>query len=211
VLIVEDKPDNRLLLRSILNVLGVQVREANDGVEAVELFRAWQPDFIWMDRRMPRMNGEEATRRIRSLPGGDDVIIVALTASAFTDEREKVMASGMDDFVVKPYSPDEIYEKMQRYLSLRYIYKDSEKMQESETGKFSPKAYKEALKMVDEKRLDALYEAALLLDVQEVQNVVAAMDDTAPEAARMTRWLADRMEFHEILEAIGAVKEGRKT
>lgn len=212
VLIVEDKEDNRLLLRSILEILGIRIEEAKDGMEAVEKFQRWRPDFIWMDRRMPRMDGEEATRRIRSLPGGKNVVIVALTASAFTDEKEKVMSAGMDGFVVKPYSPVEIYETMKKFLDLHFIYRkeESETAEEQPSG-FSMAEYVETLSSLNGEELDLLYDAAVLLDTKALENVLAKMEKKAPLLVEMTRRLADRLEYHRILEAIEKIRSERKT
>jgi len=94
ILVVDDKEDNRELLKLLLEGLGFAVRTANDGQQAVEAFQHWQPCFIWMDVRMPIMDGYAATRMIRSLPGGDAVKIVALTASVFEEDRAAVLAAG---------------------------------------------------------------------------------------------------------------------
>ena len=102
VLIVEDQAENWQLLRQLLERAGFQVRVAENGAEGVEAFQSWRPHFIWMDWRMPVMDGLEATRRIRALDGGREVKIVALSASVFKEEREQVLAAGVDDFVPKP-------------------------------------------------------------------------------------------------------------
>ena len=103
ILIVEDQLDNQLLLTKLMKNVGFQVKVADDGKQAVELFQSWRPHLIWMDRRMPVMDGLEATRRIRELPGGKEVKIVAVTASAFMEQRDEILKAGMDDFLRKPY------------------------------------------------------------------------------------------------------------
>ncbi|MET0101815.1 MAG: ATP-binding protein [Sedimenticola sp.] len=122
VLVVDDNDANRLLLRKMLESVGFDVCEAMDGAGAVEQFQARHPDFIWMDMRMPVMDGYEATRRIKALPGGEAVKVVALSASAFSDERGRVMTVGCDDFVRKPFREAEIFEVMKRLLGVEYIY-----------------------------------------------------------------------------------------
>ena len=86
------------------------VRVAEDGAQGVEMFRIWQPHLIWMDLRLPLMSGLEAAREIRALDGGRQVRIVALTASAFAQQREEVLAAGLDDFLRKPYRREEIFD-----------------------------------------------------------------------------------------------------
>jgi CheY-like chemotaxis protein len=121
-MLVEDDPDNRQLLEEILKRVDFHVRAASNGEEAVEIFRVWHPDFIWMDMRMPVMDGYEATRRIRALPGGHEVKIVALTASAFREDRGKIIAAGCDDVLPKPLDQEQLFIAMERLLGVRYRY-----------------------------------------------------------------------------------------
>ncbi len=122
ILIVEDQVENQLLLRRLLEDAGFTVKLAENGAQGVELFQHFRPHFIWMDRRMPVMDGLEATRRIRALDGGKMVRIVAVSASVFGDQRETMLAAGMDDFVLKPYRPAEIFDCMARQFGVRYLY-----------------------------------------------------------------------------------------
>ncbi len=122
ILVAEDNEDSRNLLVSLLETTGFQVSEAVNGKEAVEICEKWKPDFIWMDVRMPVMDGLEATRLIKQTKEGDSTIIVALTAHALEEEREWILKAGFDDFVRKPYNEDEIFEVMGIHLNLRYTY-----------------------------------------------------------------------------------------
>jgi PAS domain S-box-containing protein len=122
ILVVEDEPTNRLLLVEFLKTIGFRVRAANNGRQAVEVAPQWKPDLIWMDMRMPELNGYEATPQIKALPECQDTIIIALTASAFEEERSAILASGCDDFTRKPFREVEILAKMQRYLGVEYDY-----------------------------------------------------------------------------------------
>ena len=109
---------NWLLLQRLLQSVGFDVRVAEDGAQAVELFKAWRPHFIWMDIRLPVMSGIEATSSIRELQAGRDVKIVAVTASAFASQREQVLSTGFDDFLRKPYRHAEIFNCMaQQWLA----------------------------------------------------------------------------------------------
>jgi len=125
ILIVEDQRDNQLLLQTLMENIGLAVRIATDGEQAVRIFEEWKPHFIWMDRRMPVMDGIEATKKIRALPGGADVKIVAVTASAFAEQRDEMLAAGLDDFVRKPYRPVEIYDCLAAQLGIEYLYDSS--------------------------------------------------------------------------------------
>jgi len=120
ILVVEDQPENWMLLKCLLSDAGFEVRVAEDGQKGVAAFREWHPHFIWMDLRMPVLDGLEATRRIRALEGGHDVKIAAITASGFDSRRSEVLAAGLDDYIRKPYRQDEIFQCMARHLGVRY-------------------------------------------------------------------------------------------
>ena len=133
ILIVEDNPENRLLLKKLLEMVGFAVHEASNGEEAISAFKEWQPHFIWMDRRMPVMDGLEATRRIKAMEGGKETIIVALTASVLMEQLNEVLNAGSDDFVRKPYNPDEIYDCIAKHLNMRYVYEEESELINQQT------------------------------------------------------------------------------
>jgi signal transduction histidine kinase/CheY-like chemotaxis protein len=126
VLIVEDQLENQLLLTQLMEAIGIRVKVAKDGKQGVQMFQSWHPHLIWMDRRMPVMDGMEATKTIRQLPDGHDVKIVAVTASAFMEQREEMLQAGMDDFIRKPYRTNEIYGCLSKHLGVQYIYADAQ-------------------------------------------------------------------------------------
>jgi len=123
ILVAEDDPDSLRLLLELLRGIGFDVREARNGEEAVNIFKDWQPELIWMDIRMPVMDGYEATRHIRSLKGGKKVVILALTASAFIDDEAKILEAGCDDILTKPMVADKVLDMMQQKLDLKYDLK----------------------------------------------------------------------------------------
>lgn len=125
ILIADDHHDNQILLAKLMRDLGIDVKTAENGEQCVRLFEEWQPHLIWMDRVMPVMDGAEATRCIRRLPGGRDVKIIAVTASVFRERRQELYDAGMDDFVSKPYRFDEVYAAMAKHLGVKYQYQSS--------------------------------------------------------------------------------------
>lgn len=106
VLYVEDNPENRRLVRLVLESEGYEVVEAEDGAAAVESVLAHQPDLILMDMHLPKVDGYEATRRIRELPGFALVPIVALTANVLRADKDRALASGCVGFIQKPIDVD---------------------------------------------------------------------------------------------------------
>lgn len=118
VLLVEDEPINREIAVLMLEDVGLLVDRAEDGMQATEMVAAVAYDLILMDMQMPRMDGIEATRLIRELPGRHRVPILAMTANAFAEDRARCLAAGMDDFMAKPVQPERLYAMVLRYLSL---------------------------------------------------------------------------------------------
>jgi len=112
VLVVDDSADAAASLMTLLQLAGHEVRTAGDGAEAIEQTCEFGPDIIFMDLGMPRIDGVEATRRIRALPQGRNVRIIALTVWGQEADRERTRGAGMDDHIVKPVSP----EALQRIL-----------------------------------------------------------------------------------------------
>ena len=126
ILVAEDRSTNRQLMVKILTSVGFEVREAVNGIEAIAIWQKWQPHLIWMDMQMPIMNGFEASQQIKTSLRGQATIIIAITASAFEEDRQKILTYGCDDVVSKPFRSEELFNKMARYLGVKYIYRDSQ-------------------------------------------------------------------------------------
>jgi two-component system, sensor histidine kinase and response regulator len=124
ILVVDDKDENLKVAIDLLKLVGFETSEAINGVEAIEKFEAWNPHLILMDMRMPVMDGYEATRRIKSTEKGKQTPIVALTASAFEDERKKIESLGMQGYIRKPFRENELFGTLGKILDLKYIYED---------------------------------------------------------------------------------------
>ncbi|MEG3925030.1 MULTISPECIES: response regulator [unclassified Microcoleus] len=126
ILAVDDNPDNRLLLLKMLQPIGFEVREAENGYQAVELWESWQPHLIWLDTRMPVMDGFEAVQQIRYKEKQTQwqTVIIALTASTFEERKDEIIAAGCDDFVRKPFQEQILFDKMACYLGVRYLYQE---------------------------------------------------------------------------------------
>ncbi len=117
ILLVEDNPVNRTVVEAMLRSLGLKVSVAGDGAEAVNMVTQEKFALVLMDCRLPIMDGYEATRRIRQLPGLNNLPIVALTANARQGDREACLQSGMNDYLAKPFKRTDLQEVLQRWLT----------------------------------------------------------------------------------------------
>jgi len=118
ILVVEDNEDNRRILVYRLRKIGeFEIFEAQNGLEAIEMTEKNSPDLIFMDLKMPVMDGWEATKRIRLTTTGRRVAIIALTAQAMAGDEQKALAIGCDDYLAKPVvDPEIVREKVERLL-----------------------------------------------------------------------------------------------
>lgn len=116
VLLIEDNEVNRKMLARRLAKRGYDISVAGDGAEGVVTARAERPDIILMDMSLPVMHGWDATRELKADPETSSIPIIAITAHAMSDDRDKALDAGCDDFETKPYDLPRLLEKMQGLL-----------------------------------------------------------------------------------------------
>lgn len=195
VLIAEDDPDSRLLLCRIMENAGFKVQAVNNGQEAVTVFLDWQPQFIWMDMRMPVLDGYQATQQIRALAGGRNVKIVALTASAFKEQRGDILTAGCDEMLAKPLDEQQLLHVMGQLLNLEYCYEAVEpsslEAEEAipDLSIFPPPVQAE------------LKAAAEQLDVDAIRHISENLPDYPTQARVINEWM-DSFRFDLLLVAL---------
>jgi len=236
ILVVEDNLESRALLCKLLRSIGVNVYEAVNGQEAIEQYEKQQPDLIWMDIRMPVMDGLEATRRIRALElkaqsspeefashstgqakqkakeksselsaRSDHVPIVALTAHAFEEEKEVILAAGCDDFVRKPFREKEIFEIMEKHLGVEYIYEEAEVRPakgEGEPPRDALALTPEALAGLPDDLRKELKQATIDLDVDLIQAVIERICKLNGPVGDGLADLANNFQYEKLLALI---------
>jgi two-component system, sensor histidine kinase and response regulator len=207
ILVVDDRQENRDLIAQLLEMVGFEVRTANDGQEAIALWQQWQPRLIWMDIRMPNMDGYEATRYIRAAEAQrtgtlrPSTRIIALTASAFEEQRATILAAGCDDFVRKPFKEHAIFAKMAEHLDVQYIYQSQDDTTLAAAKSALPPIVLTSsdLRVMSRQWIAALHQATIAGDSDQMLELIQQIPEDYHELARRLEYLVDRFCYDEIL------------
>lgn len=202
LLVVDDKAINRQLLIKLLSPLGFEMREVSNGQEAIAICEHWQPNLIWMDMRMPVMDGYEATRIIKSTVKGQATAVIALTASVLEEDRAIVLSAGFDDFVRKPFREHLIFDILAKHLGVNYVYADS--LVHSEDEYLSELTHKH-FQIMPTEWLEKLSDAALEADSAQVLALIQEIPSAEVVLIKGLGKLVRQFQFELILNLI----EGR--
>jgi len=183
---------------------GLEVRAAANGREAVDLCAQWRPHFIWMDIRMPVMDGREATRRIRATEAGGSIKIAALTASCMEKDRESIMQAGFDDYVRKPFREEEIFAVMAKHLGLTYL-RAGERADEPAREAGSGLSAQRVQAALPPELFGELHHAVLTLDTDQTITVVEKIALIEPAIGAALKKIALDLEYDRILELLGEI------
>ena len=203
LLIVEDNWENSLLLLKLLSSLGFEVKEAKNGLEAIALWESWNPDLILMDMRMPVMNGYEATRRIKATAKGQATVIIAVTSSAFEEDRSEILSIGCDDFVRKPFQEEIIFAKLAEHLGVRYLYQENtansiaikQPTEPANIDSLTPNS----LKVMPKEWIAKLYDAASMCRDDLILELINQIPQTDTDMAKALGELNYNFQFEEIM------------
>ena len=219
ILVVDDEPDNCLVLLDFLTPVGFSVRQACNGKEATQIWKEWRPHLIWMDLRMPEMDGYEATRWIREMEAKERsnaaatelsspntfTKIVALTASVFTNKRKLAIAAGFDDYAIKPVQEEMIWEVTEKHLGVEFCYHlASESAKNSLPAAIAPESTPSDdlsidIKSADPQWLAELREAASQLWGQKVLQLIEELPPEQSVLSNKLRTLAENYQFDAIV------------
>jgi CheY-like chemotaxis protein len=199
VLVVDDIEDNRKLLVDLLGEAGFELREAQDGQEAVAEFASWRPQLILMDVRMPGMDGDVAIRQIRSSSGGDQVKIITLTASATAQTRQQTLAAGADDFLTKPFRQNELFEKIRLLTGVRYIYAEAEAAPKP-TNALASTLTRERLASLPTEFRQQLHQAAIRGRQMYLFELIEQFAGLDPEIRSLLREVVARFEYETLIQ-----------
>jgi PAS domain S-box-containing protein len=204
ILVVEDKLENRQLLVELLRPIGFEVQEAINGQDAIEQWKAWSPHLICLDLRMPVLNGYQAAQQIRAQQQNNEAptIIIAITGSAFEENRHQALAAGCDDFVRKPFRSETILETIAQHLGVRYRYAvEPGSLSIGATSVLKPSEMIEIdqLNHMPSDWRTQLYQAAIRVDAEAIRQLIEKIPESQVALAKALIYLVDQFQFEEIV------------
>jgi signal transduction histidine kinase/CheY-like chemotaxis protein/ligand-binding sensor domain-containing protein len=199
ILVVEDRDDSRRLLLQLMKQLGFQVRQATNGQEGIAVWEEWDPDLIWMDVRMPVLDGIEATKRIKASPGGETTSVIALTASVFEEERSAVLSAGCDGFIRKPFKEGEVVECLTQQLGVRFDYEADDPLQTAPKVRVALSTGMLSELPVD--WIEQLHKATTMADAERINTLLLSIEPGHEELVMALEHHVNDFRFDEIMAA----------
>ncbi|PZD73685.1 Autoinducer 2 sensor kinase/phosphatase LuxQ [Acaryochloris thomasi RCC1774] len=184
VLVVDDTWESRHLIVQLLESLGFEIQEAENGQVAIEQWQSWHPHLILMDLQMPVVDGYEAVKHIRASQNREtEAVIIALTANAFQETCAHALAIGCNDFIRKPFQAHELFESIAQHLGVRYRYQQSPQEAAPSSTSASPSLTTAALSTLPTELIHQLHDAAIRLDETQMLQLIALVEDAELKAA----------------------------
>ncbi|MDM8560507.1 PAS domain S-box protein, partial [Candidatus Parabeggiatoa sp. HSG14] len=202
ILVIDDQEANRILLTHLLSPLGFNVSEAVNGQDGIKKALSEPPDLILMDLIMPVMNGLETTRKIRQSSELKEIVIIAVSASAFKKHQEDSIAAGCNDFIAKPIQTDDLLDKLRKYLNLEWIFYEPPTL---ETSSLQTKEQMESMVGPPIKEAKILYKLAMQGNVDGIIEQVTQLeknDSKYQPFATELRQLANEFKIRKIRELV---------
>ncbi|MBN3960211.1 hybrid sensor histidine kinase/response regulator [Nostoc sp. NMS8] len=200
ILIVDDKSINRQLIIQLLEPLGFEIKEASNGKEAITIWDEWEPHLIWMDMRMPVMDGYEATKYIKSTTKGNATAIIALTASVLEEEKAIVLSAGCDDFLRKPFAEHTIFDTLTKHLGVRYIFAENNPANLEYTEKNDLTS--DNLTCMSQEWIHQFYEAALEANANLIIELIREIPQTETFLIQSLTKLVRKFEFEQLVNLV---------
>jgi PAS domain S-box-containing protein len=203
VLVVDDQPENRKVMSRMLEAVGFRIREANDGAEAVTSFAEWEPHAILMDMRMPKMGGAEAIRQIRATAAGRTPFILAVSASAFDENRQQALAAGADDFLSKPFREADLLERLRAPLGVEYISADLPAPRApGPTVVGSDGSANSTLAALPSSLREEIHTAAVHADYDRLMGLADQLAALDADGARLLRQTVERFDYQKLIDHV---------
>ncbi len=200
VLIVDDHEENRMVIQEFLEPIGIKVMNAENGEKAIAITEFWKPDLIFMDLRMPVMNGYEASRRIKALELGKKIQIVALTASILEMDKQKVINSGMNGYIRKPFKEYELFAMLEDKLGKIFTYSDQAIVKKNVKPIEEVRLTTKVLKVLPKELIESMITATTNAQFDTLLDLIDQVSTYSPEMAGKLRGMANNFQYDALLK-----------
>lgn len=202
LLIVDDMEDNQELLTELLSRAGFETRASGNGKDALAIYRKWSPQLVLMDMRMPSMGGVDAIRWIRAAGTGSKVKIISLTANTYENVRREALAAGADDFVAKPFRPEELFEKIRLLLGVEFEYEQASEEKITATAVETPASTSEELASLPAELVENIRNAAVAADYDLLLDLIGEAETHSKNLAQALSALVKRYDYQKLLDLL---------
>ncbi len=196
ILIVDDIMENRLYLSDLLIPIGFLVQEATNGQDAIKKFNSWHPDLIFMDMKMPIMNGYDAAREIKQHHSGQSTKIVMSTATAFGEDIRELEAYGIEGYIRKPFKVNEICDLISELLDVEYIFDDEVEIKHA----LNDQEKEIAIKLIPNELLKEMHEATVNAQLDLLIELIDKADDISSDSAKWLKDSASNFKYDILME-----------
>jgi ABC-type amino acid transport substrate-binding protein/CheY-like chemotaxis protein len=202
ILIVDDQEANRTLMQKSLSEIGFIVEEAINGLDAIAKFKVFYPHLILMDIVMPVMDGIKATEEIKKLPGGQEVVVFAVTASVLEGEKERIFASGAAEFIRKPFREADLFQKIEQHLGIEFEFENRKAQHEKvAVDKLSIVPSKpEMISKLPTELATRLEYAVSNGYIDQIYGIIHEIEKVNKETATQLTLLAEQYDYKKILD-----------
>jgi predicted ATPase/signal transduction histidine kinase/CheY-like chemotaxis protein/tRNA A-37 threonylcarbamoyl transferase component Bud32 len=201
ILIADDRADNRELLVKLLSPLGFELYEAKNGIDAIEIWEQYSPHLIFMDMRMPVMDGYEASKRIKATTKGEATAIVAITASSFDEEKAILLSSGCNDFIRKPFKEANIFDALHKHIGVAFVFEEVNStpvFTETEVNILTESALAE----LPSELVVNLQQGICHLDLELIQTVIRQIQEINEPLSRAIAGCIKKFQYEQLLDLI---------
>jgi PAS domain S-box-containing protein len=195
ILVADDRLENRSFIHDLLEIIGFDVLEAEDGKDAINKFIKYLPDLILMDINMPVLNGYEAIKQIKKTLQGNKIPIIAVTATAFDEDKQKILDAGADDYIRKPFIEQELFNIIKKFLGVKYLYEE-----EQHKDYLQNTLIMEQIAKIPEDQINKILESIKNANLKELLFLIDQLGVEFPEMTGYLRNLAKKYEYENLIE-----------
>ena len=206
ILIADDAWDSRQFLVKLLSPFGFEIYEACNGIEVIESWEKNSPHLIFMDLRMPKMDGYEASKGIKTTTKGQSTAIVAVTASSFDEEKAVIISAGCDNFIRKPFREENIFDAMQKLIGVQFIWEPltpTPVVSETDVNVLT----KAAFASLPAELVANSYQAISNLDIEVMQKKISQIGELNQPLAEAIATCMKNFQYEQLLDLMQPLRD----